>query len=95
MMTGLAGSIVPFQTWFDERRNKVRAIILIHIQLVGMRRTVLTTDHHALIEVAHRVLLESLLRLAAAHDTLGDRKGDGQHVVLCLYVSTPTTLFSC
>jgi hypothetical protein len=55
----------------------------------------LTTDHHALIEVAHRVLLESLLRLAAAHDTLGDRKGDGQHVVLCLYVSTPTTLFSC
>jgi len=23
MMTGLAGSVVPFMSWFDERRNKV------------------------------------------------------------------------
>lgn len=25
MLTGLAGSIIPFQAWFNERRNKVRA----------------------------------------------------------------------
>lgn len=62
MLTGLAGSIIPFQAWFNERRNKVRFPSFPTLSSTGDWSS--QADVTQMVEMAHRVLPRAVLRLA-------------------------------